>query len=88
MAQQSNFNDFIATKSLNVYFQSAGDRLEEESQVLDLAIKAMVNDGQHINNKSIISNLIQTLECTDDIVMAHVVRNTLEIVVNHTVDDI
>ena len=45
MAQQSNFNDFIATKSLNAYFQSAGDRLEEESQVLDLAIKAMVNDG-------------------------------------------
>lgn len=88
MAQQSNFNDFITTKSLNAYFQSAGDRLEEESQVLDLAIKAMVNDGQHINNKSIISNLIQTLECTDDIVMAHVVRNTLEIVVNHTVDDI
>ncbi|WP_373859613.1 biofilm development regulator YmgB/AriR family protein [Kluyvera intermedia] len=32
--------------------------------------------------------MIQTLECTDDIVMAHVVRNTLEIVVNHTVDDI
>lgn len=88
MAQQSSFNTFIADKSLNAYFQSAGDRLEEESQVLDLAIKAMINDGQHINNKSIISNLIQTLECTDDIVMAHVIRNTLEIVVNHTVDDI
>ncbi|MFJ2973992.1 biofilm development regulator YmgB/AriR family protein [Kluyvera sp. NPDC087067] len=88
MPQQSNFNSFLADKSLNAYFQSAGDRLEEESQVLDLAIKSMISDGQHINNKSIISNLIHTLECTDDIGMAHVVRNTLEIVVNHTVDDI
>lgn len=88
MPQQSNFNTFNANKSLNAYFQSAGDRFEEESMVFDLAIKKMMMDGQNINNKNIISNLIQTLECTDDVVMADVVRSTLEIVVNHTADDI
>lgn len=42
----------------------------------------------HLSNKAIILWLIQTLESTNDVVQADVIRKTLEIVVGHTMDDL
>ena len=39
-------------------------------------------------SKAIILWLIQTLESTDDVVKADVIRKTLEIVVGYTMDDL
>ena len=44
--------------------------------------------GESINNKNIILFLVQRLEVTEDVVLADVIRNTLEIVVGYTMDDI
>jgi hypothetical protein len=47
----------------------------------------MASEG-HLTNKAIILWLINALETTDDVVMADVIRKTLEIVVGYTMDDI
>lgn len=88
MLQQTHFITVPADKALTDYFTAAGDRLEEEAQVFGSTVQRIMADGQHINNKNIISSLIKTLETTDDVIQADVLRNTLEIVVNHTLDDI
>lgn len=70
------------------YFRHAGDVLAEEAAVLGSAIRHILMNGEHINNKNIILSLVQRLEVTADVVQADVIRKTLEIVVGHTMDDI
>lgn len=44
-------------------------------------------DGQ-VTNKAIILRLINLMENTEDVVRKDILRKTLEIVVDHTMDDI
>ncbi|EHS9989662.1 biofilm/acid-resistance regulator AriR, partial [Escherichia coli] len=43
--------------------------------------------GDNVNNKNIILSLIHSLETTNDILKADVIRKTLEIVLRYTADD-
>ncbi|MEX0578498.1 biofilm development regulator YmgB/AriR family protein, partial [Enterobacter cloacae subsp. cloacae] len=52
------------------------------------AVRCVLATEGHLTNKAIILWLIQTLEATDDVVQADVIRKTLEIVVGYTMDDL
>ncbi len=88
ITQQPDIYSALPDHVLSDYFRHAGDALAEEAMVLGAAIRHILIKGEHINNKNIILSLIQTLEVTDDIVHADVIRKNLEIVVGHTIDDI
>lgn len=75
-------------QSLASYFHSAGDSLADESAVLGAAIRCILTGGDNLTNKEIILQLIHALEVTTDQEAAEVIRNTLEIVVGFTRDDI
>lgn len=74
--------------ALSEYFRNAGDRLAEESALFASAVSCIMASEGHLTNKAIILWLINALETTDDVVMADVIRKTLEIVVGYTMDDI
>ncbi|EKK5244629.1 biofilm development regulator YmgB/AriR family protein [Cronobacter sakazakii] len=74
--------------ALSEYFRNAGDMLAQESALLGAVVSNILATDGHLTHKAIILQLIGVLETTDDVVMADVVRKTLEIVVDHTVDDI
>lgn len=88
MIQQPDIYSALSDHSLSDYFRHAGDVLAEEAAVLGSAIRHILMNGEHINNKNIILSLVQRLEVTTDVVQADVIRKTLEIVVGHTMDDI
>lgn len=88
MLQQYDFYQSIQNKALSEHFLKAGDMLADEAEILGGAVRHLMGAGETINNKNIIATLIQTLECTDNVVSADVIRKTLEIVVDHTLDDI
>ena len=73
---------------LSEYFCHAGDRFAEESAIFSTAVRCVLASEGHLTNKAIILWLIQTLESTDDVVKADVIRKTLEIVVGYTMDDL
>ena len=75
-------------RSLSEYFRHAGDRFAEESAIFSTAVRCVLATEGHLTNKAIILWLIQTLEATDDVVQADVIRKTLEIVVGYTMDDL
>lgn len=74
--------------ALSEYFRNAGDMLAQEAALLGAVVSNILATDGHLTHKAIILQLIGVLETTDDVVMADVVRKTLEIVVDHTVDDI
>ncbi|PRD13206.1 biofilm development regulator YmgB/AriR family protein [Pantoea coffeiphila] len=74
--------------SLSEYFRTSGEALAEESALLGQVISSIIATDGHLTNKAIIARLIEILELTDNVVSADVVRKTLEIVLDHTVDDI
>lgn len=88
MLQQYDFYQSIQNKALSEHFLKAGDMLAEEAEILGGAVRHLMAAGETINNKNIISALILSLETTDDVVAADVIRKTLEIVVDYTLDDI
>ncbi len=88
MFQQSTFHAMLPDSGLLEYFRNSGDRFVEEFAVLQLAINAILVSEKHISHKAIILWLVKALETTDDVVMADVIRQTLEIVVSYTMDDI
>lgn len=88
LIQQPDIYSALPDNALSEYFRHAGEALGEESVVLGASIRDVLLSGKHINNKNIILSLIHSLETTDDIVQADVIRKTLEIVVGHTNDDI
>ncbi|MEJ4043986.1 biofilm development regulator YmgB/AriR family protein [Erwinia sp. SLM-02] len=78
----------IPGSSLSEYFRTSGEALAEESALLGQVIRSILASNQHLTNKAIIARLIDVLEYTDSVVTGDVVRKTLEIVLDHTVDDI
>lgn len=77
----------VAGSSLSEYFRTSGEALAEESALLGQVISSILASDGHLTNKAIIARLIEVLELTDNVVSADVVRKTLEIVLDHTVDD-
>ena len=87
MTQQPDIYSALRDHSLSDHFRHSGEVLAEEAVVLGSIIRHILMRGECINNKNIILSLVQRLEVTEDIVQADVIRNTLEIVVGHTMDD-
>ena len=86
--QQPDIYARLQDPALSDYFRNAGDNLVDESAVMSLGITSILQSEGHLNNKAIISWLIQELETTDDVVTEDVILKTLEIVVGYTMDDI
>ena len=74
--------------ALSDYFRSAGELLAEEHAVLGAAIRAIISSGRTLTHKAIILQLIDEIETTKNVVKSDIIRKTLEIVVDHTLDDI
>ncbi|MDY0970980.1 biofilm/acid-resistance regulator YmgB/AriR [Siccibacter turicensis] len=74
-------------KEIVLFFQSAGDQLAQESEVLGAVIRNILADNRKVTNKAIILYLIAEMENTSDVVQLDVLRSTLEIVVGRTPDD-
>lgn len=70
------------------YFVSAGDLLAEEHAILGAAIRTIIASGRPLTHKEIILQLIDEIEATKNVVKSDIIRKTLEIVVDHTLDDI
>jgi Biofilm development protein YmgB/AriR. len=88
MLQKYDFYQSIQNKALSEHFLKSGDMLADESEILGGAVRHLMATGKAINNKNLIATLIQSLEHADNVVSSDVIRKTLEIVVNHTLDDI
>ncbi|EHF5026476.1 two-component-system connector protein AriR [Enterobacter hormaechei] len=85
---QPEYHSAFLDSALSEYFRHAGDRFAEESAIFSTAVRCVLASEGHLTNKAIILWLIQTLESTDDVVKADVIRKTLEIVVSYTMDDL
>ncbi|WP_052283260.1 biofilm development regulator YmgB/AriR family protein [Kluyvera genomosp. 1] len=88
MLQQYDFYPSLHNKALSEHFLKAGDMLAEEAEVLGGAVRQLLTAGETVSNKNIIAVLIHSLEETNNIVSADVIRKTLEIIVDYTLDDI
>ena len=88
MLESSDGYENLTALSLMEYFRSGGETLAEESAILGVAIRRIVTAGERITHKALILELIRMIESTDDVVRSDIIRNTLEIVVHHTTDDI
>lgn len=88
MLKPSEFQTPVPEIALIDYFRAAGERLNDERRVLQAAIHSLKAENEYVSNKAIIIWLIKSLESTDDVVMCDILRNTLEIVVAYTVDDL
>jgi len=85
---QSELTTTLFDNALIEYFRNAGDRFADESAVFSAAVRYVMASDGHLSHKGIILWLIRTLEVTEDVVQADVIRKTLEIVVGYTMDDI
>lgn len=88
MLKQSEFYAALPDTAMSEFFRNAGDRLADESAVLENAISSILASDGHITHKSIILWLVHELETTNSVVNADILRKTLEIVVGYTMDDI
>ncbi|WP_194205968.1 biofilm development regulator YmgB/AriR family protein [Superficieibacter sp. 1612_C1] len=88
MLQERESYEDLPTLALTQYFRTAGDRLVEESAMLGTAIRSIMASHGDLSNKAIIQKLIAFLETNDDVVTGDIIRKTLEIIVDHTMDDI
>ncbi|HDT3059173.1 TPA: two-component-system connector protein AriR [Enterobacter hormaechei subsp. steigerwaltii] len=87
MQQTYNF-EALHDKELAEHFLNAGKHLSGEVEVLGSAIRCIMLTGDNLLNKEIILQLIHALEITEEPEACDVIRNTLEIVVGFTRDDI
>jgi hypothetical protein len=88
MIDTSEHHENLPDSALTDYFKNAGDLLAEEATILGGVIRSILAYEEPITNKAIILRLINLLENTEDVVTGDVIRKTLEIVVDHTSDDI
>lgn len=88
LSQHTQHFNALQDQALATYFRSAGGSLSVEAAVLGSAIRCIILSGDNLTNKQIILQLIYALEQTSDQEAAEVIRNTLEIVVGFTRDDI
>ncbi|UQY45643.1 biofilm development regulator YmgB/AriR family protein [Erwinia sp. PK3-005] len=75
-------------KDISDYFNLQDKGAVNEGEVLGAVVAEILQAGQPVTNKAIISRLIQRLELESDVVMLDVYRHVLEMVVNKTEDDI
>lgn len=88
MLQNPELSAHLPDTTLSAYFRNAGDMLADESALLGEVIRNIVATDGHLTHKAIILRLIEALESTDDVVTSDIIRKTLEVVVDHTTDDI
>jgi len=88
MLQKSDFYEELPNDALSNYFRSAGGLLAEEWALLESVVSAILDAKEPLTNKAIILRLIKQIETTRDVVKADVIRKTLEIIVDHTQDDL
>ncbi|MCU6684163.1 MULTISPECIES: biofilm development regulator YmgB/AriR family protein [Leclercia] len=88
MLQKPDFYEQLPNAALSNYFRSAGGLLAEEWALLESIVGAIVEAKEPLTNKAIILRLIQQIESTRDVVKADIIRKTLEIIVDHTQDDL
>lgn len=88
MLKQADIYAALPDTAMSEFFRNAGERLADETAILETAISSILATEGHITNKAIILWLVHALETTDDVVSADVLRKTLEIVVGYTMDDI
>lgn len=88
MLKASGIYADLPDSALSEYFRNAGDMLADESAILGAVISAILASDEQLTNKAIILGLIEALEATSDVVTGDIIRKTLEIVVDHTLDDI
>lgn len=88
LQQSSDPFEVLPDTALSAYFRNAGDVLADESTVLGAVVRSILASGGDLTNKAIILQLIQAIESTRDVVKSDIIRKTLEIVVDHTMDDI
>ncbi|HCJ5508043.1 TPA: hypothetical protein NUW82_000519 [Escherichia coli] len=73
---------------LYTYLNKYDTRLTEEKIAIDKAIRELHFSSEHVDNKKIILKLLSFLSYTDDVVEKDIIRNTLEVVLLFTSDDI
>lgn len=88
MIQESTTYTNMPDNALTSYFRNAGELLAEESQLLGSVVNSIIASQEFLTNKAIIMRLMAALKTSEDAVKSDVIRKTLEIVVNHTTDDI
>ncbi|WP_407655142.1 biofilm development regulator YmgB/AriR family protein [Enterobacter wuhouensis] len=88
MRQQTYNFEALHDKGLADHFLNAGNHLTDEAEVLGSAIRCIMLCGDNLSNKEVILQLIHALEITHEPEACDVIRNTLEIVVGFTRDDI
>lgn len=88
MLQKTDCYDELPSVALSNYFRSAGGLLAEEWTLLQSVVSAILDAKEPLTNKAIILRLIQQIESTRDVVKADIIRKTLEIIVDHTQDDL
>ena len=86
--QESEAYTNLPDNTLTNYFRKAGEMLAEESLLLGTVVNSIIASQEPLTNKAIIVRLMAALKTTQDAVKCDVIRKTLEIVVNHTTDDI
>ena len=69
------------------HFIKSGEHYLSETEALGCAIRAILKERGHVNNKAIILYLILQLESESDVIQMDILRNTLEMVVGITPDD-
>ncbi|MEH0885256.1 biofilm development regulator YmgB/AriR family protein [Enterobacter sp. UNJFSC 003] len=88
MRQQTYNFEALHDKGLAEHFLNAGQHLDDEAEVLGSAIRCIMLCGDNLSNKEVILQLIHALEITKEPEVCDVIRNTLEIVVGFTRDDL
>lgn len=88
MLQKKDFYEELPNPVLSNYFRNAGGLLAEESALFHSVVAAIVNAKEPLTHKAIILRLIHEIEATRDVVRADIIRKTLEIIVDHTQDDL
>lgn len=77
----------LPDNGLSQHFLNSGEALAEESALLAAVVSNILASGELLTNKTIILHLIKALEVNNDVVMADVIRKTLEITISHTRED-
>ncbi|AUX93035.1 biofilm/acid-resistance regulator YmgB/AriR [Mixta gaviniae] len=75
-------------KEIAEYFNKQESAAINEMEILGTVVAEILQAGQPINNKAIITKLIQRLELESDVVTLDIYRHVLELVVHKTEDDI
>ena len=88
MLQKSDAFEELHDPVLSSYFRHSGGLLVDEWALLESVVNDINAAKEPLTNKAIILRLIDEIESTRDVVRADIIRKTLEIIVDHTQDDL